>query len=193
MLQAIGLTGGGFILIVAFRAIFVMGREEYFAAQRDYEDGFQKRKSDAEEYDLEAGNGEGGGEEDEEEQEGEEEDEETISQNAQDLNSHSYIDYNSTSHPQEPLPSIPSTTTPTSHMVQVPPPGNSFPPPPPRNTRSNTQSSTNVPIAQPISESSHEDSYVPYTCGPEVKLVHQNSDLSKFVVVHEPAAAPPVL
>lgn len=169
-------------MIVAFRAIFVMGRQEYFSAQKDYEDGFQKRRSDAEECDLEAGNGAGE----------EEEEIETSDHNHQTTSSYSYIDYNSTSYPQEPAPSIPSTTA-VSQMIKVPPPANNFPPPPPRNTRSKTQANTDVPIIQPITEPSHEEGYTPYTCAPEVKLVQQNSDLSKFAVVHDPVAAPSVL
>lgn len=173
MLQAIGLTGGGFILIVAFRAIFVMGKEEYFSAQKDYEDGFQKRRSDADECDLEAGNGAEEEVETDDAEDQEERDEKHHNHHDQTTLSYSYIEYNSTSHPQESSPSIPSAT-PISEMVNVPPPGNNFPPPPPRNTRPKTKSSADVPVAQPITQPSHEYSYTPYTCRPEVKLVQTN-------------------
>ena len=176
MLQALGAIGGLALVGLGVRAGIVMIREEYNFAQGVYESGFKKRQQDSKLQatdeldccDIESGGGEGG-----------EPYEEFECQDAR---------------PESPHPSVPSTHSPTEHVenvenvVRVPPPGNCFPPPPPRSPRSSDVLTTKItqftPVAEPIEPVEPVEPYVDFVSG------RQQSDLSKFAVVHPPAPAP---
>ena len=185
------MSAGVLVVGAAIRGVYVMAREEYFDAQRDYKAGYQKRSSEDQ---LQcATDPEMGGVEPYEEYE--------------EYDQHTHQD----ARPESPQPSLPSTVTPvqsdTHSVVMVPPPGNTFPPPPPRSPRScsylnevtsNRHNQETIVVAEPLnhddalpSSSASPQPYVDFvTHGPEVEWACQRSDLSKFVIVHPPAHAP---
>lgn len=204
MLQAVlGVSAGVLVVGAAIRGVYVMARDEYFDAQRDYEAGYQKRGVDYElqyttnDIDPELGRTE------------------PYEEYKECDDQHKYEN----ARPESPQPSIPSTTTPalcdTHSVVRVPPPSRSpksscsfhkFPPPPPRSPR-NSSSSSNVTnnynqdtitVAEPLncndplpSPAASPPQYVDYILhAPEAEWASQRSNLSKSVIVHPPAHPP---
>ena len=179
MLQALGAIGGCALVMLGVRSFIIMAKEEFQVSQQIFESGYQKRQRENElqttndDCDLESGGG--GGIE-------------------------PYEDYeHQDARPESPQPSVPSPHSPRQHVVRVPPPGASFPPPPPRSPRSSDSYNSHTettPVAEPMEsvegvQPADSPPYIDFvTHGPEVEHPIQQSDLSKFVVVHPPAPAP---